>query len=97
MFVIQVTEAELDVVRHALGRMLSPKKVAERKPAGPKVYSHGKPPRIAAGQVPRYEEGWKKAIEDPAKWRTVLAYNAANNTGRMGNVADVEKAWGIIS
>jgi hypothetical protein len=94
-YTIQVTEAELAVVALALGRMLSPKPVVERKPAGPKVYSHGKPPKLNDGLKMRTEEGWKKAVEDPAQWRTTLAYVAANNTGRMGNVADVEKAWGI--
>lgn len=94
-YTIQVTAAELEVVALALGRMLSPKPVPERKPAGVKVYSHGKPPKLSDGARRRVTEQWSEAVKDPAKWRAELATFAATNMGYYGNAEAVEKAWGI--
>jgi hypothetical protein len=94
-YTVTLTEAELEVAALALGRMLDPKPVKERKPAGPKRYTP-KPPSLPRGQFAKTEERWAKAVEAPEKWREELAYQAAIATGRHGNTDAVRRAWGIV-
>lgn len=92
---ITVTEAELDVVRLALGRMVNPRKVpAKRAPGATRVPSMGKPPKLSDGARITVASQWRGAIADPERWRYKLAYAAASNTGRR-NVDEVFRAWGL--
>lgn len=90
---IIVSEAELQVVSLALGRMLDAKPIVERKPAAVKRGPVSKPPRLSAGQFDKVTNRWAEAVEYPHRWRAQLAGNAGKNTGRTAD--DVARAWGV--
>ena len=94
---IEVTEAELGVVRLALGRMVTPKPVrakrATAKHSAVKLPTLSKAPRLSPGAFVRVSKLWAEAVEKPGSWRFRLMTRAAVATGR--NAYDVETAWGI--
>lgn len=92
-YTITLSEAELAVVALALGRMLSPKPVAERKPAGVKRAPALKPPKLGSKFEPTAKR-WAAAVEEPAKWRDGLAGRVAHEMG-YGTPSRVLAAWGI--
>jgi len=103
MFTITVTEAELDVVRLALGRMLSPRKVADRTTKAPTasapVFATGDDaldafmrrswtPASAVAAAKRASAGLVKAA--PLKPR---AWSKADNEALDKFNADAVAAW----
>lgn len=96
LFSITVSEAELDVVRLALGRMVEPKPVRSRA-AAPKrrpVYP-GKPPRLTDKQYSNVSHRWGIACGSPQHWRNDLIKRAALATNRQYAGGDVARAWGL--
>lgn len=93
-YYVTVTEAELEVVRLALGRMLEPRKVPERNAAkAPNVYSHGKPPKLTDKQRLDVTRRWADAVANPNRWHDDLQFSAGKGTNRYGD--SVTKAWGL--
>jgi len=94
---IEVTEAELDVVRLALGRMVTPKPIrakrATAKHSAVKLPTLGKVARLSGESFLTIAGLWAGAVKDPTTWRAQLANRAAAATNR--NAYDVEAAWGI--
>jgi hypothetical protein len=97
-YVIEVSGAELDVVRLALGRMVEPKPTrAPRRTSTPRRYVP-KPPRLTPTRFADVSCRWERACADPARWRVELADGVAAG-GRMGagytHASDVFRAWGL--
>lgn len=93
MFTITLSEAELQVATLALGRFLSPRKVVERKPAGPRAYVH-KVGRLSDGRYSKLTGDWEAATIAPETWRARLQASAGAATNRQPH--DVAAAWGIV-
>lgn len=99
---IEVSLAELDVVRLALGRMVEPITPAKRV-ARPAVRSMGKPPTLTAKAKAYLEHEWatvvQRSIDEPGHWGNLLASHvgagkAADFLGRR-SVDEVKRAWGV--
>lgn len=97
---VTLSEAELAVVSLALGRFLSPTKIAERKPAGPKRYAHkvGKlSPSQQTGLVGRWADAVERAGSASGSWSDALAWGVVRDGLGYSTAEAVRKAWGIAA
>lgn len=102
-YTIEVSEEEAKVVALALGRMVSPKPIRERKPVGPKRHVH-RVPKMNDRTKATLEKAWardvKLAEEFPGQVRADGFFRARQAVGAaLGHrtAEDLEKAWGITS
>lgn len=97
LYIVELTSAELKLVRIALGRDLA----ATRKPAPrpkaaarPRRVSLGKPPKLSDKARTELEYRWADAIANPAAWHHNLAASKSRALG-YANADAVAAAWGL--
>lgn len=98
-YTVELTEAELDIVKAALGRTPAAKPVRERRAAAAPTVRMGKPPRLTdrhrVDLAGRWEVAVQRAIDAPGSWGDYLAAGVSTTMGYHGNADAVKRAWGI--